>query len=62
MTTNVGNRRGARWKTITACAVAAWALASAARLCDLMFRGGLDYLQLSANPVKRFKWGGEGRF
>ena len=29
MTTNVGNRRGARWKTITACAVAAWALAAA---------------------------------
>ena len=29
MTANVGNQRGARWKTIAACAVAACALASA---------------------------------
>jgi len=28
MTTNFGNQRGARWKTITACAVAVWALSS----------------------------------
>ncbi len=27
MTTNIGRRRGARWKTATAGALAAWALA-----------------------------------
>ena len=34
MTTNVGNQRGARWKTITACAVAAWALSSASAFAE----------------------------
>ena len=49
MTTKVGNRRGAPWKTIFACAVAAWALASAPAFAEDKIIVGL-ITKTNANP------------
>ena len=49
MTTNVGNQRGARWKTITACAVAVWALSSASAFAEDKIIVGL-ITKTNANP------------
>jgi fructose transport system substrate-binding protein len=49
MTTNVGNRRGARWKTITTCAVAVWALSSASAFAEEKIIVGL-ITKTNSNP------------
>jgi fructose transport system substrate-binding protein len=49
MTINVGNQRGARWKTITACAVAVWALSSASAFAEDKIIVGL-ITKTNANP------------
>src|ERR1700723_4267286 len=49
MTTTLGNRRGARWKTITACAVAVWALSSASAFAADKIIVGL-ITKTNANP------------
>jgi fructose transport system substrate-binding protein len=47
--TKVRNRRGARWMTITACAVAAWALASASAFAEEKIIVGL-ITKTNTNP------------
>ena len=49
MTINVGNQRRARWKTITACAVAVWALSSASAFAEDKIIVGL-ITKTNANP------------
>ena len=49
MTTTVGNQRGARWTTIAACAVAAWALTSASAFAEEKIIVGL-ITKTNANP------------
>ena len=49
MTTTLGNRRGARWKTITACAVAVWALSSASAFAEEKIIVGL-ITKTNTNP------------
>ena len=49
MTKNVGIQRGARWKTIAACAVAAWALTSASAFAEEKIIVGL-ITKTNANP------------
>jgi ABC-type sugar transport system substrate-binding protein len=49
MTRKVRARHGARWKTLTACAVAAWALASASAFAEDKIIVGL-ITKTNANP------------
>ena len=61
MNLNVRNRRGARWKTIAACAVAAWALASVPAFAEEKIIVGL-ITKTNANPFfAKMKEGAEAK-
>src|ERR1700677_4372617 len=61
MRTNLGDQRGARWKTITACAVAVWALASASAFAEDKIIVGLITKE-STNPFfVKMKEGAEAK-
>jgi fructose transport system substrate-binding protein len=59
--TNVGKRRGARWTTITACAVAAWALASASAFAEDKIIVGLITKEYTNPFFVKMKEGAEAK-
>ncbi len=61
MTTNVGNQRGARWKTITACAVAVWALSSASAFAEDKIIVGLITKEYTNPFFVKMKEGAEAK-